>query len=520
VGQISRLSEVQGISQPSMSKLVDGLVKRKWIRRVAHSSDRRQTTLQLTAQGERLMGSLWKRIHHVLSRKFQTLSAAERKRGQQNLALLRSVYEFRKESPMKPFAATLLAFAAAATGARAAPLSWQSCLEEASSHNAELRSSQESLRAAQASARGAYGSFLPQATGSLSYSHGTSASSNLDIATSQTHDSYGATLSVSQNLFSGFQDRARVEQARSNSQASESALQGTRAKVSFELKSAFASLLYAQSAVKLQEQIKNRRQDNLRLVELRFNTGRENKGSVLLSQAYLNQAQLDELQAQNSISVAQSELAQALGRDSSEGLEIRDDLPLAAPPQAPDFAQLALEVPAYKQALFEESGKQAGVVLARGAFFPSLGLSATLGSTGNDFFPSNDRWSVGATLSVPLFSGGKNYYGVKSAAATYAASTETRVNAGRDTLTNLRQNFTNYVEAVEKLKVDASFLEAAQVRAEVARNKYNNGLSTFDDWDIIENDLISRERAVLQSQRDRIVAEAAWEQAQGKGALR
>jgi hypothetical protein len=42
---------------------------------------------------------------------------------------------------------------------------------------------------------------------------------------------------------------------------------------------------------------------------------------------------------------------------------------------------------------------------------------------------------------------------------------------------------------------------------------------SFEDWDRIENDLIQRQKTVLQSQRDRVTAEAAWEQAQGKGVI-
>jgi outer membrane protein len=72
---------------------------------------------------------------------------------------------------------------------------------------------------------------------------------------------------------------------------------------------------------------------------------------------------------------------------------------------------------------------------------------------------------------------------------------------------------------VEKLKVDQAFLDAAKTRADIARTKYNNGLMTFENWDIIENDLIQRQKSFLQSQRDRVVAEAAWEQAQGKGVI-
>ncbi|MDH3513536.1 MAG: TolC family protein, partial [Gammaproteobacteria bacterium] len=92
-------------------------------------------------------------------------------------------------------------------------------------------------------------------------------------------------------------------------------------------------------------------------------------------------------------------------------------------------------------------------------------------------------------------------------------------NVERQLLVRLKQAHAGYVESVEKLKVDQAFLEAAVTRAEIARSRYNNGLMSFEDWDRIENDLIQRQKTFLQSQRDRVTAEAAWEQAQGKGVI-
>ena len=69
------------------------------------------------------------------------------------------------------------------------------------------------------------------------------------------------------------------------------------------------------------------------------------------------------------------------------------------------------------------------------------------------------------------------------------------------------------------MKVDSAYVEAAEAREKISRQKYNNGLSTFDEWDLIESDLIKRQKSLLLSERDRVVAEAAWEQVQGKGVL-
>ena len=74
-----------------------------------------------------------------------------------------------------------------------------------------------------------------------------------------------------------------------------------------------------------------RREENLRLVQLRFQGGRENKGSLLLSQAALAQARFDNLQARNAKRLAQAQLARVLGLDHYEDLDITSEIPVTAP---------------------------------------------------------------------------------------------------------------------------------------------------------------------------------------------
>ena len=162
---------------------------------------------------------------------------------------------------------------------------------------------------------------------------------------------------------------------------------------------------------------------------------------------------------------------------------------------------------------------EAGIRLARSAFFPSLNLTASTANSDSQWFPDNNRWALGVNLSIPLFSGGRDYYSQKSAGELYRSAEFTRFSTAGQALQKVKQNFSGYREAVQKLNVDKSFVEAATAREKIAREKYNNGLLTFDDWDIIETDLINRQKSYLQSQRDRIISEAAWEQAQGKGVI-
>jgi outer membrane protein TolC len=385
--------------------------------------------------------------------------------------------------------------------------------------NPDLRSAEEKLRAARASERGAYAGFFPQLNASLGYTRGKGGTGAETFATPGIVERYSATLSASQNLFAGLLDRSRVRQASANVSAAEAALVAAKAKASFDLKSSYSGLVFAQESVRLQKEVQRRRADNLRLVELRFESGRENKGSVLLSKAYLEQANYDSLQARNAIGTAQAQLARLLGREDADGLAAAGEVPVSETPAEPDFRSLAAASPDTLQAEAQAESSRAVFELARGAFFPTLGVEGSLGRQGTEWFPANERWSVGVSLTVPLFSGGRDYFATKSASANWISSEALRQGAVAQSIARLRETHAAALEAAARVRVEESFLAAARTRAEVARNKYNNGLTSFEDWDQIENELIARQKSVLSSRRDRVTAEAAYEQAQGKGAL-
>lgn len=395
-------------------------------------------------------------------------------------------------------------------------LSWNECVERAIRNNADLKSAiatKESLHAQVGVSRGG---FFPQINGNLGYDK-----SNAGVF-SNTSSQYSATLSGKQNLFAGFQDLGKLNQALANAQNANAQLQITKAKISYELKSAYENLLYSKEYSTLTKEIIRRRKENLQLVELQFKGGRENKGSVYLSEAYLNQALYDDLQATNIKRVAAANLAKSLGDDEFLEYDISEEIPSQEPSlSVPNFKDLALKTPDYEQAKTKEESSDAAFISSRSSFFPSLDLTGSIGRTGAEFFPNSqkNRWALGINLSIPFVSGGKDYYALKSSSLTWSAAENDRVNASRQILAKLEQVYANFIEASAKLKVDESFKKASTTRAEIARKRYNNGLMTFEDWDIIENDLIIRQKTYLQSKKERIISEAAWEQAQGKGVI-
>lgn len=89
------LSEVAGhigLTLPSMSKMVDGLVSRKLVSREAHDDDRRRVCLSLTSSGKKILQASYTHTLAFLAEKMSGLSTAERDTIQQAWNLMNQLF--------------------------------------------------------------------------------------------------------------------------------------------------------------------------------------------------------------------------------------------------------------------------------------------------------------------------------------------------------------------------------------------------------------------------------------------
>lgn len=378
----------------------------------------------------------------------------------------------------------------------------------AQENNPTVKAAVDTLKSAQEQMSSSRSGFLPKLSASASGSRST--------LSATTTDSYAAQLTMSQNLFSGFSDQTKVEQAQINFEISKAQLDLARNKSDSDVKTALAQYQYGLDFEKLADQVLKRRSTNLNNVELRFQNGRENKGSVLLSTAYLEQAKLDQISANHQKDLARNALENLVGENSlADG-----SIPSIAASDVASFTNLDVQdsvvhTPDYLIATKTIDSARADIATAKVGFFPSLDLSGSLGKSDSIFFPSQDKTSIQLTLSVPLFDGGRDYYAVKSATTKLSSAEFKRTDSINQLEQSIRQSVYDYKEAIQKEKVDRSFKEAAEVRAQIARSKYNNGLMTFEEWDLVETDLITRERTWIASKRDLVIKGANLEKLTG-----
>jgi DNA-binding MarR family transcriptional regulator len=89
---LSHLAEHLGLTLPSVSKLVDGLVKQKLVTRKESAADRRKLTLMLTQAGASIVDSARAGARENLAQKLNSLSDDDLKTILQAMQILRPIF--------------------------------------------------------------------------------------------------------------------------------------------------------------------------------------------------------------------------------------------------------------------------------------------------------------------------------------------------------------------------------------------------------------------------------------------
>ena len=196
---------------------------------------------------------------------------------------------------------------------------------------------------------------------------------------------------------------------------------------------------------------------------------------------------------------------------------VSGDVPLLPSEPDPDFRGIAENIPSLRRARATLQSAGNSVDAARSQLYPGLDALTGISRGGDDWPPDSNRWSAGLSMNFPFFTGGRTAYDVRSARAEQRRAQATLRDTRERAVVDLEETLAAYRDAAERHEVQNEFLEAARLRAEIGRSQYTSGLLSFQDWDLIENDLISTEKSWLSSKSDVWLAQAGWLRAQGKG---
>jgi outer membrane protein TolC len=396
-------------------------------------------------------------------------------------------------------------------------LTWEQCVRIALAHNPDLEVFRDDVLNSDATRRGAYSLLYPQIA--LSFGATRDYSRPGFGAPSNYANEFNGQVSLTQTIFNGFLTQGNISQARAQLALAFANLDSQKALTSYDLKTAFAQVIYAQQDVAVARRVIDVNENNARLVKLLYDSGNEDKGAWLLSKANLDLAIFTYNQAVRNVEVSDDQLVTILGQDLPRPLDAIGKLETSPLPVKPDFHELAVQTPAYFQHRAQVDTAAAGITIAQSAFYPTLGVDASATRGGSFLFPRATSATAGVTISYALFDGGQNYFNVRAARASLLSALASLRSGTDDAELTLQQDFKGLVDAVENQRVQEELLDATSLRYTIAEAQYRNGLISFQDFSDITTAYVQQLQTTLQAQQNSVNSEANWEQARGLGAI-
>ena len=391
-------------------------------------------------------------------------------------------------------------------------LSWEQAVDLTLRYHPDVLKAQADLRSAAHARNAAFGDYLPDVDGSFIRKHSRTTS------TAAGADSMSFDLDVTQPLFAGGAVTGEFLQAKREWEAARFAYRETSADVRQRLRASFAELLRQEALEDTTRRIAERRQENADLLQLRYNAGREHRGSLLRAQAIAEEAAFELRQAQRRTDTQRLTFGRELGGRVWMGAHLSENLEQLTPqpPALPeDYAALAEGTPTVQRLVKTAESLKAAILSTQADLWPSVDGTFNYGYSGTDVNKLRDDASVGVTVSVPLFAGGANVQDVLGARQDYRAAVETARSARDARIASLSSAWSAFRDAREFVDVRRKFLEAARERGDIVREQYRSGLASFQDFDIAEQELADAEKRYVDSLADVLIREAAWEAAEG-----
>jgi multidrug efflux system outer membrane protein len=322
-------------------------------------------------------------------------------------------------------------------------------------------------------------------------------------------DNYRATLNVSYEIDIFGRLRAASDTARAELAASEAVRDAVRLALTARVAAGYYGLAALDAQVEITRRALRLREESLGLQRRRREAGVISDFDLrqLEAEAATLRAQLPPLERDRDIEEAA--LAALLGRSPRAVFE--EALPRVAPGEAAAAvalpagmpSELLLRRPDLLEAEQRLVAANARVALARSAYFPSIRLTAFLGSESaalSDLFTGPAGiWSFAAGLAQPIYAGGRLDAQRDAAEARERAALAQYRGAVRNAFREVRQALSAQARARESFEAQAARVAALEETLRLARLRYASGVAS-------QLDVLDAERGLLDAQVARIEA--------------
>jgi outer membrane protein len=331
-------------------------------------------------------------------------------------------------------------------------------------------------------------------------------------------------LNSSIGVFHGFVQMNRIAWSKFKLKAAQWQKINYQDELAFSILTAYYNVVYYQGMVEIAKEQLKLSEFNMKKTETQIETGLKAKADLAEIQATYEKEKLNLIQSENKLEEVLLQLGQQMNLPAGQLIHVKTDT--GEPDTGPNFTRAADSLfssfasfsPYVKMAEADLEAAEKYVAIARGYYFPSIDLSASM-STGyyetyrdddgrtisfGDQVENNMRQYLGATVSIPIFS--KNQVRSEFRKAKLAREkAQTQLENYRQTVYYELANNTRELQAMFREYIQTGKqVEADQLAYHAAQRKYDEGMI-----DVIE--LLAVKNRLAQAQSQMLSAQLQWE---------
>jgi outer membrane protein len=329
------------------------------------------------------------------------------------------------------------------------------------------------------------------------------------LPASRLYDRFGQGALFSQLVTDSGRTPNLVASAKLGAQASSQTLLATRYDVVLQVNRSYFDVLHAQAVIKTAQQTIEARQTLADQVTELAKNKLKSQLDVSFADVNVSEAKLLLIRAQEVLDAAVAELGRALGSDQPANYQLVEEAVPAGPPGKPDdlITQAVADRPelaslrssrdsAYKFFEAEKDLSRPTVSIAAvGGFLPFINTPATAP------IPAEYE-GVAANVSIPVFNG-HLFSARREAARQRAMEADQRLrNEQQRIARDVRIAYGSAITAYQRIDVTAQFLRQAALALDLARGRYQLGLSSIVELTQAELNLTQAEIENLSAKYD------------------
>ncbi|MBU0992515.1 MAG: TolC family protein [Proteobacteria bacterium] len=374
-------------------------------------------------------------------------------------------------------------------------LSLQSAIEKALGKNPMIDASQARMSASSERITQARSGFYPQIFASETYQKTTNPMwafgmklNQADIAQADfipdrlndpsAIDNFNTQIGLSWSVFNGGKSWHGLKQADMGYQASIADLDRTRQEIISQTVFAYTDLVYVSNCNSVVDQSLLTAKAHLKMIEDRYNNGLTVKSDLLRARVHIAELEQRQVDVKNQILVAEAALYSVLNEDVTSSLEPVTPLSEKKVPAK----ELAVWIdtamtkrPDFLKMTWLEKMAQEEIKKSRSGHLPSLNIQGNYEINTPDFDETADNYTVGANVTVNLFSG----LGI-SAQTREALYRHNEIKSQLRAMTlnirfEIKQAYYMLQSASTRIHVADISIDEATEALRIVKDRYNNG---------------------------------------------